>query len=106
MSYMTYDLTEISSVSIIGSAIPTGEEWFTDVDLTYNQDTGAWETYMVLNNGEFKFRANHNWTLNWGGTFDSIVSDGANLMVASPGAYRVQFFLTYDGNSHAVLTRQ
>ena len=104
--YMTYDLTEISSVSIIGSAIPTGEEWFTDVDLTYNQDTGAWETYMVLNNGEFKFRANHNWTLNWGGTFDSIVSDGANLMVASPGAYRVQFFLTYDGNSHAVLTRQ
>ncbi len=106
LSYMTYDLTEILSVSIIGSAIPTGEEWFTDVDLTYNQDTGAWETYMVLNNGEFKFRANHNWTLNWGGTFDSIVSDGANLMVASPGAYRVQFFLTYDGNSHAVLTRQ
>jgi hypothetical protein len=61
---------------------------------------------MVLNNGDFKFRANHDWTLNWGGTLDSIVSDGANLTVASPGPYRVQFFLTYNGNSHAVLTRQ
>ena len=106
LSYMTYELTEISSVSVIGSAIPAGAEWATDVDMTYNQDTGAWETYMVLNKGEFKFRANHEWTLNWGGTLDSIVSDGANLTVASPGPYRVQFFLTYDGNSHAVLTRQ
>lgn len=106
LSYMTYEFTEISSVSVIGSAIPAGAEWATDVDLTYNQDTGAWETYMVLNKGEFKFRANHEWTLNWGGTLDSIVSDGANLTVASPGPYRVQFFLTYDSNSHAVLTRQ
>ena len=106
LDYMTYNLTELSSVSIIGSAVPTGTQWATDVDLTYNQDTGAWETYMVLNKGEFKFRANHDWTLNWGGTLDSIVDWGANLSVASPGPYRVQFFLTYNGDSHAVLTRQ
>ncbi len=106
LDYMTYNLTELSSVSIIGSAVPTGTQWATDVDLTYNQGTGAWETYMVLNKGEFKFRANHDWTLNWGGTLDSIVDWGANLSVASPGPYRVQFFLTYNGNSHAVLTRQ
>ena len=106
LNSMHYNLTELSSVSIIGSAVPTGTQWATDVDLTYNQDTGAWETYMVLNKGEFKFRANHDWTLNWGGTLDSIVDWGANLSVASPGPYRVQFFLTYNGNSHAVLTRQ
>ena len=106
LNYMTYNLTELSSVSIIGSAVPTGTQWATDVDLSYNQNTGAWETYMVLNKGEFKFRANHDWTLNWGGTLDSIVDWGANLSVDSPGAYRVQFFLTYNGNSHAVLTRQ
>jgi hypothetical protein len=106
LDYMAYNLTELSSVSIIGSAVPTGTQWATDVDLTYNQGTGAWETYMVLNKGEFKFRANHDWTLNWGGTLDSIVDWGANLSVGSPGPYRVQFFLTYNGNSHAVLTRQ
>ena len=61
---------------------------------------------MVLNKGEFKFRADHDLTLNWGGTLNNIVEGGANLSVASPGAYLVQFFLTYNGNSHAVLTRQ
>ena len=106
LNSMHYNLAEISSVSVIGSAVPTGTQWATDVDLTYNQDTGAWEAYMVLNKGEFKFRANHEWTLNWGGTLDSIVEGGANLTVASPGPYLVQFFLTYNGNSHAVLTRQ
>lgn len=104
LNNLTYYLTSISSVNIIGTAVP-GSQWATDVDLTYNQSTGAWETNMVLNQGEFKFRANHDWTLNWGGTLDSIVQDGANLTVGSPGAYHVEFFLTYDGNSHAVLTR-
>ena len=101
-----YNLTSISSVSIIGSAVQQGTQWQTDLELTYNQSTGAWEGIYVLNTGEFKFRANHDWMLNWGGTLDSIVDWGANLSVASPGPYRVQFFLTYNGNSHAVLTRQ
>ncbi|MBO4721323.1 MAG: SusF/SusE family outer membrane protein [Muribaculaceae bacterium] len=100
-----YNLSKISSVSIIGAAVPTGTQWATDVDLTYNQSTGAWETNMVLNKGEFKFRADHDWNLNWGGTLNNIVEGGANLSVASPGAYHVEFFLTYNGNSHAVLTR-
>ena len=105
LSSMHYNITTISNVSIIGSAVPSGTQWDTDVDLTYNQSTGAWETNTVLNSGEFKFRANHSWTLNWGGTLDSIEEDGANLTVSSPGAYHVQFFLTYKGNSHAILTR-
>lgn len=106
LNNLHYNLSEISSVSVIGSAVPSGTQWATDVDLAYNQSTGAWEAYMVLNKGEFKFRANHDWTLNWGGTFDNLQADGANLNMAQPGAYLVQFFLTYNGNSHAVLTRQ
>ncbi len=105
LNNLYYNLTPISSVNIIGSAVPTGSQWVTDVDLTYNHSTGAWETYMVLNQGEFKFRANHEWSLNWGGTLDNLVPDGANLQVASPGAYHVQLFLTFNGNSHAILTR-
>lgn len=101
LDYLTYSLTNISSVSIIGSAVPTGAEWATDLDLTYNQSTGAWEGTYVLNSGEYKFRANHDWLLNWGGTTDSLVADGANLVVSQPGPYKVQVYLTYDGNSHA-----
>lgn len=100
-----YNLTAISSVSIIGPAVQGTVAWETDKDLTYNQDTGAWEVNCVLNKGEFKIRANHDWNLNWGGTLDNLQGNGANLNVAQPGAYKVQVFLTYRGNSHAVVTR-
>lgn len=101
-----YNLTSISSVSIIGSAVQQGTQWQTDLELTYNQSTGAWEGIYVLNTGEFKFRANHDWMLNWGGTLDCLVRDGLNLTISQPGPYKVQVYLTYDGNSHATLTRQ
>ncbi|MBP5687712.1 MAG: SusF/SusE family outer membrane protein [Muribaculaceae bacterium] len=101
-----YNLTTISSVSIIGSAVPTGYEWSTDLDLTYNQNTGAWEGIYVLNEGEYKIRANHDWFLNWGGTDDNLVPNGANLTIAQPGPYLVQVYLTYNGDSHVTLTRQ
>ena len=100
-----YNLTSISSVSVIGEAVPTGTQWATDVELTYNQDTGAWEISCVLNKGDFKIRANHDWNLNWGGTLDNLVFWGNNLTIAQPGPYKVEVFLTYDGNSHATVTR-
>ena len=101
-----YNLTSISSVSVIGEAVPTGTQWQTDLELTYNQSTGAWEGIYVLNSGDFKFRANHDWNLNWGGTLETLDFWGANLHVSQPGPYKIQVYLTYDGNSHATLTRQ
>ena len=103
---LAYNLTTISSVSVIGQAVPTGTQWATDLELTYNQSTGAWEGIYVLNSGDYKFRANHDWNLNWGGTLDNLQANGNNLSISQPGAYKVQVYLTYDGNSHAVLTRQ
>ncbi len=100
-----YTLTAISSVNIIGPAVQGTTAWETDKDLTYNQNTGAWEISCVLNKGDFKIRANHDWNLNWGGTLDNLVFWGNNLTIAQPGPYKVEVFLTYDGNSHATVTR-
>ena len=105
LNSLTYYLTTISSVSIIGEAVPSGTQWQTDLELTYNQSAGAWEGIYVLNSGDFKFRANHDWSLNWGGTLDCLLPDGANLNIAQPGPYKVEVFLTYNGNSHATVTR-
>jgi len=106
LSQLTYNLTTISSLSVIGTAVPTGTQWQTDLDLTYNQTTKAWEGIYVLNTGEYKIRANHDWDLNWGGTADNLVFWGANLTISQPGPYKIQVFLTYDGDSHIMLTRQ
>ena len=106
LNELYYTLTAISSVSIIGPAVQGTVAWETDKDLTYNQETLAWEVYCVLNKGDFKIRANHDWNLNWGGSLDNLVFWGNNLTVSQPGPYKVEVFLTYDGNSHAIVTRQ
>ena len=68
---MTYELTPISSIGIIGSAQAGG--WDTDTDLTYNPETLAWEGTMKLTAGEFKFRANGSWDINWGGSIKNLL---------------------------------
>ena len=88
---MTYKLTPVTSISIIGSVRGA---WDTDVDMTYNEIMKCWEARETLNAGEFKFRLNHDWAVNWGGTFDDLVQDGANLQLAADGAYVIRLFLS------------
>jgi len=89
------DLTEMTfstspfAVSIIGSA---NGAWDTDTDLTYNKEDGCFEVTTTLNDGEFKFRANHDWAINWGGEPDNLVQDGPNIAV-SAGKYLIKFYL-------------
>ena len=88
---MTYRLTPVSSISIIGSVRGA---WDTDVDMTYNEIMKCWEARETLNAGEFKFRMNHDWAVNWGGTFDDLVQDGANLKLDADGPYVIRLFLS------------
>lgn len=85
---MTFDTTPFT-VSIIGSA---NGAWDTDTDLTYNAEEGCFEVTTTLNDGEFKFRANHDWGTNWGGEPDSLSQDGPNIGVAA-GTYLIKFYL-------------
>ena len=96
---MSYNLNKIESVSIIGGF----NDWCEDLELTYNQKIGCWEGTATLK-GEFKFRANHDWSFNWGGSFDSLHQYGSNLMLDA-GTYNFKVYLTYEGDSHVVITR-
>ena len=88
---MTYKLTAVTSISIIGSVRGA---WDTDVDMTYNEIMKCWEARETLNAGEFKFRLNHDWAVNWGGTVDDLVQDGPNLQLEKDGAYVIRLFLS------------
>lgn len=90
LANMTYSLTPISGIGIIGPAQAGG--WDTDTDLTYNPETRAWEGTVELSADEFKFRANDGWDINWGGSADNLVQDGANLKITEAGTYFIQFY--------------
>lgn len=100
---MTYELTPISSIGIIGPAQAGG--WDTDTDLTYNPETLAWEGTMKLAAEEFKFRANDSWDINWGGiAINNLKQDGPNLSIDEAGTYFIQFFPLCETKSYATLT--
>ena len=58
---------QITSVGIIGPSTPGG--WDADTDMV--QDTAnadLWSLTITLLDGEAKFRADDDWTVNWGET--------------------------------------
>lgn len=99
---MTYSVTEITSMGIIGDAI--NADWTTEAPLTYNAETGAWEaTGVVLNAGSIKFRANNGWDINFGGALDNLIINGDNITVEA-GTYNVALNLVCPGEYTATIT--
>ncbi|MBR1547289.1 MAG: DUF5115 domain-containing protein, partial [Prevotella sp.] len=100
---LSYKLTKIESVSIIGTA---NGNWDTDTDLTYNVAEGCWEVTTDLNTGEMKFRGNHNWDgdVDLGGSFDALVTGGSNIAVEA-GNYTIKLYISIAGQHHAVVTK-
>lgn len=99
---MTYKLTRINGIGIIGPAQPGG--WDTDTDMTYNPETRAWEATVTLAADELKFRANDTWDINWGGELNNLTQNGANLKVEKAGKYFIQFFPLCETKSYATIT--
>ena len=107
---MTWKITAVNTISIIGTV---NGNWDTDTDLTYNNQTGAWETTATLSAGAMKFRMNHDWAISWGGAngdptaFDNLTQhNGKDLNLTEAGTYKVQLFITYEGNNKVVVTKQ
>ncbi len=101
---MTYKLTRIYSIGIIGPAQTGG--WDTDTDMTYNFETRAWEATIDLAADELKFRANDGWDINWGGTTDALTQNGANLKIAEAGTYFVQLFPLCETKAYCTFTKK
>ena len=104
LAAMTYKLTSIASIGIIGPA--QAGSWDVDTDMTYNKETRAWEATVELAADEFKFRANDGWDINWGGSFDNLKQNGDNLRINEAGTYFIQFFPLCETKSYCIVTKK
>jgi hypothetical protein len=110
LAAMSYRITAVNSISIIGTV---NGNWDTDTDLTYNTTTGAWEVVATLNAGAMKFRMNHDWAISWGGAngnpaaYDDLTqNNGKDLDLPEAGTYKIELYITYEGNNKVVITKQ
>ena len=92
-----YTLTKIESVSIIGGF----NDWSGDVEMTYNIDEGCWEVTTDQVSGEYLFRANHDFSINWGGDLNGLTQDG-NFLSITEGTHTFKLYLSYNG-AHKVI---
>jgi hypothetical protein len=85
-----FEIFNLPSVGIIGSATPTG--WDSDTDMEWVGGT-SFELVITLTAGEVKFRADNDWAVNWGAaTFPTGTGtqDGPNIPVTA-GVWKVTF---------------
>ena len=74
--------------------------------MQYNPETRAWEAAVELVADEFKFRANDDWGINWGGSFNNLTQDGPNLKISEAGTYFIQFFPLCETKSNCIITKK
>jgi len=92
LSALTMELTKTDDWGIIGSAVPP-YDWSADVNMFYNGQRKMWEITADFEAGEFKFRANDAWDLNYGdtGADGSLEAGGDNMVLAAAGNYTIRF---------------
>lgn len=110
LSAKTYTLTPITTIGIIGDATAGG--WDADQNLTYvpyNSETkalGYWEAKdVVLKAGTMKFRANHDWAINWGGDVNALTQGGDNISVDA-GTYDIKLYAWANGFAKCELIKK
>ena len=108
----TYSLVAINSITCVGNHNGWNQKDEAQ-HMTYNATEGCWELTTDLTNG-FKFAANDDWTISWGGAkgnseaYDNLSQfDGKDLNVPNgDGKYKIQLYLSYEGANRVVLTKQ
>jgi hypothetical protein len=76
----------LNSWGIIGSA--TAFDWNDDTIMKYNNTTKKWSVTVTLRSGLFKFRKNHNWGTNLGGSGGTLNDGGDNISITA-GTYTI-----------------
>lgn len=86
---LTYSTTPITAIGLIGDF----NGWGGDVDMTPSEDFLTWTGTLTVEDGQgWKFRCNHEWAVNLGGSLDDLVLDGGNITVPA-GTYTVTLSL-------------
>jgi len=88
--------TKINTWGIIGAF----NGWSVSVPLTFNASTGVWSITRDMPAGEFKFRANDDWGINFGDNNADFKPeyDGSNLNITAAGNYTISLDLSSGGN--------
>jgi hypothetical protein len=88
-----------SATATTWSMIGDFNGWGADADMTYDASKKTWTGTIVAGaDGGFKFRANHDWGLNYGddGADGSLEAGGANLAVTA-GTHTITLYLNNSG---------
>jgi starch-binding outer membrane protein SusE/F len=103
LTNMTWSTTNASAWGIIGGF--PGNSWVSDyATMTYNATTKVWTaTFTTTAAADWKFRANADWSLNYGdnGADGKLDDGGANISTTSAGTYTVTLNLNPTGNPQA-----
>lgn len=77
--------------SIIGDATAGG--WSTDTDMAYAK--GVWKVTASLTKGQIKFRQNHDWGINYGGSDgNAVLGSPNNIDITAAGNYTITLNVT------------
>ncbi len=106
---MTYKLTPIKSVFVVGSAL--NNDWDRGVEMTYNFDKLCWECDATFSEaGVIKFKGNGTWDTedgNWGGTADNIVNgSNDNIPVSVSGDVHIEFYPLCETKAYCTITKR
>ena len=73
--------------------------WGSDIDMTYDDGSKTWSgTVDIAADGEFKFRANHDWGLNYGDTgADGTLNEGGDNLKITAGTHKITLDLHNSG---------
>lgn len=100
---MTYKHTAIATIGLIGSATAGG--WDSSTPMEWDAAAKCWTITTMLTDGEFKFRANDDWAINWGGEPTNLTMDGANIP-ATAGTYTIRLYAICQGKSYCEIVAQ
>jgi len=80
----------INRWGVIGDAQSGG--WSDDTNMTWDAVNGVFTvTLDLVSSGSFKFRANDDWAINYGGDLNNLSPGGDNITIESDGNYTVTF---------------
>ena len=83
-------LTQIKTLGLIGGF----NGWSESVAMTPSEDFLTWTgSFDAEKNEEFKIRANNDWGINLGGTFDNLTPGAGNLTTGGEGKFTVTLYL-------------